>query len=71
MYHHILSVYKLTIFPNDNIAFANFKELIDYRNWLAHGRGWDFDINWKKFDFEYSLSLIERIISLMPNFPLN
>jgi len=69
MYQHILVVYKQEIQPVDNIAYANFKNLIEYRNWLAHGRGWDLDGHLKKFDFEYSYLTIERIISLMPNFP--
>lgn len=69
MYQHILVVYKQEIQPVDNIAYANFKNLIDYRNWLAHGRGWDLDNHLTKFDFEYSYLTIEQIISLMPNFP--
>lgn len=69
MYQHILAVYKQEILPIDNIAYANFKNLIDYRNWLAHGRGWDLDNHLKIFDFEYSLTTIDRIITLMPNFP--
>ncbi|NLM68278.1 MAG: hypothetical protein GX180_14065 [Enterococcus sp.] len=69
MYQHILLVYKQVIQPVDNIAYANFKNLIEYRNWLAHGRGWDLDGHLTKFDFEYSYWTIEKIISLMPNYP--
>ncbi|MFZ1462259.1 MAG: hypothetical protein WAU38_15800 [Ignavibacteria bacterium] len=69
MYQHILVVCKQEIQPVDNIAYANFKNLIDYRNWLAHGRGWDLDNHLTKFDFNYSYLTIEQIISLMPNFP--
>lgn len=69
MFHHLLAVFKQEIHPRDNIAYANFKNLVDYRNWLAHGRGWDFENHFSKFDFEYSYQIIERIIELMPNFP--
>ena len=69
MFTHILSVYKDAIQPIDNITYAEFKKLVEFRNWLAHGRGWDIDINPHKFDFEYSFMTIEKIIQLMPNFP--
>lgn len=69
MFQHILIVCKQELQPIDNIAYANFKNLIDYRNWLAHGRGWDLENHLTVFDFEYSYTTIERIISLMPNFP--
>lgn len=69
MYQHILLVCKQEIQPVDNIAYANFKSLVDYRNWLAHGRSWDLEGHLSKFDFEYSYLTIEKIISLMPNFP--
>lgn len=69
MYHHILTVCKQEIQPVDNIAYANFKSLVDYRNWLAHGRGWDLENHLTVFDFEHSYTTIDKIISLMPNFP--
>lgn len=69
MYQHILMVFKQEIQPIDNIAYANFKNLIEYRNWLAHGRGWSLDDHLNKFDFEYSYLTIERIITFMPSFP--
>tara|TARA_R110002072_G_scaffold228009_4_gene384835 strand:+ start:295 stop:867 length:573 start_codon:yes stop_codon:yes gene_type:complete len=69
MYQHILPVYKQELQPIDNIAYANFKNLVEYRNWLAHGRGSSLDDHLMKFDFEYSYLTIEQIITLMPNFP--
>lgn len=71
MYQHILTVFKEEIQPIDNIAYSNFKNLIEYRNWLAHGRGWELESHLEKFDFEYSYLTIETIISLLPNFPQN
>lgn len=69
MFQHILIIYKQEIQPLDNIAYSNFKNLVEYRNWLTHGRGWVLENYWAKFDFEYSYQTIEKIISLMPNFP--
>jgi len=69
MYHHILAICKKEMQPIDNIAYSNFKDLVEFRNWLAHGRGWNLDPVFKKYDFEYSYLTIEKIISLMPNFP--
>ncbi len=69
MYHHLLDVFKQEIQPLNNVAYANLKNLVDYRNWLAHGRGWDFENHLSVFDFEYSYRTIEEIIKLLPNFP--
>jgi len=64
-----LAICKKEMQPIDNIAYSNFKDLVEFRNWLAHGRGWNLDPVFKKYDFEYSYLTIEKIISLMPNFP--
>ncbi len=69
MFHHIMPVFKQELQPDYNIAYSNFKGLIEYRNWLAHDRGWDFETHLLKFDFAYSYQTIEAIISLLPNFP--
>ena len=66
MYHHILKVLKKEI---DNIAFSNFEQLVHYRNWLAHGRGWELENHINKFDFQYTLDTINCIIDYMPDFP--
>jgi hypothetical protein len=71
MYQHILLVCKEEIQPTNNIVYSNFKNLIEYRNWLAHGRGWELENHLEKFDFEYSFLTIEKVIELLPNFPQN
>jgi len=69
MFQHFIPVFKKEIFPIDNIIYANFINLIDFRNWLAHGRSWELNGNLQKFDFQYSYETIFAIISLMPNYP--
>jgi hypothetical protein len=68
-YSHILSIFKSVIYPNDHILYSNFKNLIALRNWLAHGRSWEIDHQLIKFDFEYSLLTIEKVIQVLPGFP--
>lgn len=69
MYQHLIGVYKEVIMPNDNLAYSEFANLIDYRNWLAHGRSNDFPSHLDKFDFDYSYDSIIELISNMPHFP--
>ena len=71
MYNHFLDVYKEVIRPNNHIAYSEFKNLIEFRNWLAHGRGWDLPQHLTKFDFQYSYQIIFEIISLIPDYPDN
>lgn len=68
-YSHILLIFKSVIYPNDHILYSSFKNLIALRNWLAHGRGWEVDNQLRKFDFEYSLLTIEKVIHILPGFP--
>jgi hypothetical protein len=69
MYQHLIIVYKEFIMPVDNIVYAEFKNLVEFRNWLAHGRGWELSPHLEKFDFSYSIQTIFALISLLPNYP--
>lgn len=70
MYHHILDIFKEEIYPSNKVEYAEFKSLIEYRNWLAHGRGWNIGEKYSHFDFEYTYEVILSIIKLLPNFPI-
>ena len=69
MYQHIILIFKDHVHPVDNVAYAEFKNLVDYRNWLAHGRGWDLEPHLEKFDFQYSWQVIHSLYKLIPGYP--
>jgi len=69
MFNDFIVVFKTQIQPLNNIVYANFVNLVDFRNWLAHGRGWDLERHLQKFDFEYTNETIFELINYMPNFP--
>jgi len=70
MFQHFIPVFKEQIYPKDNFVYANFINLIDFRNWLAHGRSWDLNSSIiRKFDFEYTYETICAIIDLLPDYP--
>lgn len=69
MFHHLIEVYKEVIMPNNHEVYSEFKNLVEYRNWLAHGRGWDFPSHLSKFDFQYSYDVIFALISEIPDYP--
>ena len=69
MYCHIIPVFKAIIQPIDTTIYSDFIKLVEYRNWLAHGRGWDIDNNWKKIDFQYSLQIISSLMNNLPGYP--
>ena len=66
MFQDIVKIFKTYMQPIDNIAYADFKNLIELRNWLAHGCAWDFTIYLNKFDFNYAYEAIIKIISYLP-----
>jgi hypothetical protein len=65
----IESIFLYTIQPQSNTAYFEFLALVDYRNWLAHGRGWEYETKWNKFDFQFSLNTIFSLFALMPDYP--
>lgn len=69
MFQHLLPVFKEQIRPKNNIVYSEFKNLVDYRNWLAHGRSWELPLHLSKFDFEYSYEAIIELINRIPDFP--
>lgn len=69
MIQHFIDVFRINIHPIDPVLYSNFKELIDLRNWLAHGRAWDLTFNPQKFDLDYSLSVISFLTKKFPNSP--
>ena len=69
MYNHIILVFKDIIQPIDNKVYAEFLELLDYRNWLAHGRGWNLEFKLDKYDFQYSLQTLVSLLNLLPDYP--
>ncbi|MCM8510905.1 hypothetical protein J0904_02225 [Acinetobacter bereziniae] len=65
----ILKEWKL-VYSNHKILFDSFKNALDYRNWLAHGRYWEpkkFS-HVKKYDY---LSVIFLANELLSNLPLH
>lgn len=59
--------YKDQILANWKVAYPDIVDLIneigqvaDYRNWLAHGRFWEFKDNLKKYTFNYIHDLTLR-----------
>lgn len=78
MYQHLMDVFKEQISPQDHISYTEFKNLVTYRHWLAHGRGWELpnhlrnasaDITTDKFDYQYSYDVITNLMDNFPNFP--
>ena len=59
--------YKDQVLANWKVAYPDMADLIneigqvaDYRNWLAHGRFWEFKDNLKKYTFNYIHDLTLR-----------
>jgi hypothetical protein len=71
MYNHLIVVFREVIRPNNSIVYSEFKNLIDFRNWLAHGRGWELQQHLEKFDFSYSYTTVQALTRMLPNFPDN
>lgn len=72
MYNHLIDVYKEVIMPQDQIVYSEFKNLVEFRNWLAHGRGWDMSKqHLTKYDFDYTYDIIMDLISKLPKYPDN
>lgn len=70
MFGHVIDIFKSLIYPSDPITYADNCNLMDYRNWLAHGRAWDLNKNiLSKFDFLYTLDVINSTMDHLPSFP--
>lgn len=70
MFGDILKVFKLLVFPQDSVAYTDACNLCEYRNWLAHGRGWSLRENIRqRFDFGYTYTVIDAVMSALPSFP--
>lgn len=70
MIQHFIDVFRINIHPIDPVLYSNFKELIDLRNWLAHGRAWDLSFDPGKYDLDYSLYVIDILTTKFPNKPI-
>lgn len=69
MFSHFIDIFKQEIHTQDRITYTNIKYLIEYRNWLAHGRGWEKESYFDRFDIQYSHETIMKVISFLPHFP--
>jgi hypothetical protein len=69
MLTHIEAIFLSILQPLDNSVYADFLSLAKYRNWLAHGRGWDYDGRWDKFDLPYSVNTISAVLNLITDYP--
>lgn len=46
--------------PNYSDIFNYFNEALKLRHWVAHGRYWEYDTNWRKFSFDSVFAMIEK-----------
>ncbi len=78
MLNDILSGFKYFLLDKDNDLYRELDSLIAYRNWIAHGRGWELPNHLRnnnhelisdKYDFDYSASIIYKLINILPNYP--
>ncbi len=78
MFQDLINVFKLYVHPNNPVTYNQFKNLLEYRNWIAHGRGWELpnhltldedEFISDKYDFDSSYGIIFCLINELPNFP--
>jgi hypothetical protein len=70
MFRHIAGISKEAVKPLNNMVYANFINLIEYRNWLAHGREWPLENHLNKFDFNNTYNTLSKLTSYFPNYPM-
>lgn len=79
MLQDLADVFKYYLYPQNPILFSHIKNLIEYRNWLAHGRSWDLpqhlvlnknnEILSEKYDFAFTFQILYDTATRLPNYP--
>lgn len=69
MMQHLFPIFKQIVHPVDSVAYSEFKNLVEMRHWLAHGRSWELPMHLEKFDFSYSWQVTEEFLAKMSDFP--